>query len=89
MFKKFVPIIALNLLLCSTAFANNITIERFYEFTKNNKKVVEEINYYLSKGAEVKILHTVSMDRMGDIYNTMVLKIPKEVFENEPYQSQK
>lgn len=87
--KKIVFLFILSMTLSMTAFANNTTVEKLYEFGKHDKKVIEEINYYLSKGAVVKILHTVALNELRSAYSTVVIQIPKAVLENEPYQPKK
>jgi len=87
--KKIIFLLTLSMTLSVTAFANNTTVEKLYEFGKHDKKVIEEINYFLSKGAVVKILHTVALNELRSAYSTIVIQIPKAVLENEPYQSKK
>ena len=87
--KKIIFLVTLIMTLSVTAFANNSIIERFYAFSIRDDKTIAEINYYLSKGAEVKFLNTVLKDSNSAIINTMVIKIPKAVLENEPYQPKK
>lgn len=87
--KKIIFLTALVMTFAITAFANNVIIERFYAFSIRDDKTIAEINYYLSKGAEVKFLNTVLKDSNSAIINTMVIKIPKTVLENEPYQPKK
>ena len=85
-FKRIFFVLAIIMSFTLTAFANNSTIEKFYAFSIRDEKIITEINYYLSKGAEVKFLNTVLKDSNSAIINTMVIKIPKAVLENEPYQ---
>lgn len=87
--KKIIFLLSLVMTVTVTAFANNSIIERFYAFSIRDDKTIAEINYYLSKGAEVKFLNTVLKDSNSAIINTMVIKIPKAVLENEPYQPKK
>lgn len=87
--KRLLALLFLLIIFSNTAFANSILIERFYAFSIRDDKTIAEINYYLSKGAEVKFLNTVLKDSNSAIINTMVIKIPKAVLENEPYQPKK
>ena len=87
--KKSVIILFSLLLFASTAFANTTVIEKFYSFSTRDEKTIEEINYYLSKGGEVKFLNTVLKESSSTIINAMVIKIPKDVLIKEPYKQSK
>ena len=87
--RKILFLLSLSMLFNVTAFASVTTIEKLYEFGKHDKKIIEEINYYLSKGAVVKILHTVALNELRSAYSTIVIQIPKSVIDKEPYKPQK
>ena len=73
---------------------NNSTLEKFYtlffrEDWCKNEYTLEEVNYYLSKGAEVKFSNTTPLQDHPYSLITLILKIPKEILEKEPYQPKK
>ena len=87
--KKIIMILLLTNFFTIPVLASDSMIERFYHFSVRNKETIDEINYFLSKGGEVKFLNTVLKDSGDAVINTMVIRIPKAVLENEPYQSKK
>lgn len=87
--KTIIMLFLLTTFFAVPVLASNSMIERFYHFSVRNKETIDEVNYYLSKGGEVKFLNTVLKDSGDAVINTMVIKIPKAVLENEPYQPQK
>lgn len=87
--KKIIMILLLTNVFTVPVLASNSMTEKFYHFSVRNKETIDEVNYYLSKGGEVKFLNTVLKDSGDAVINTMVIKIPKVVLENEPYQPKK
>ncbi len=53
--------------------------ERMFTFSNNNKGAVDEVNYYLDKGAAVLFMDTAAKATDSTVIITVVLDIPNGV----------
>ncbi len=83
--KKILVTVALLMSLASSAFASDGMIEHFFKFSASDDSAVEEVNYYLDRGAKVKFLDNTTRGT-GSVLVSMVLQIPEDVYTNQKYK---
>ena len=86
--KVLLAAMAAMLVMSTTAFASENTTERLFTFSNNNDGAVKEVNYYLSKGSEVKFMHTAAKATDSTVIITVVLEIPNGTMDYDQYRKQ-